>query len=184
MGYQISQYNLVHSGHQPDQKLYAYRTLPEDIIQLINQMYISGATPSVIKRFLFITKQPELTTDQIHRIVKSPQIECFGSQSQELVSYMKSIGGDYMVYDETLNDKVHRMAVLTFTPNELSNFQNYCDMIFMDATCVPLQLEWQLIPLPLIGPNKTIHCGGILFTALVTIDIIYWLIKSLNSIEP
>jgi hypothetical protein len=182
-GFLISKFNLNHIGHEPNARLFTHLTLSEDITDVIIGLYNSGASPSIIKKYLFNSNRTDITSEQIQKIVKKPQIETFGSQSNELITFMESIGGHYLVYDETLRDKTQRLAVFTMTQQEENNFRNFCDVIFMDATCVPLRLEWQLIPLTLIGPDKSLHCGGILFCAVVTVDIVYWLINRLYEFE-
>jgi hypothetical protein len=153
--------------------------LPSEIISTIQALHKSGATPQLIKKFLSVQNLPSLTTSQLARITRKPQIENFTLESDSLLQLMETLNSYAYIFEEEVEGVFNRIAVLTFTPEEYSNIKKYGDVLFIDSTFLPLNLDWQVLPLTVITEYKTIECAGILFSAVVTTELIIWLFTKL-----
>jgi hypothetical protein len=69
---------------------------------------------------------------------------------------MHNINGLAFTYQEDYNNQIQRIVVPTITQQELLNLKNFSDVIEIDSTIVPLQLDWQIIPITLIDQYKNI----------------------------
>jgi hypothetical protein len=149
---------------------------------MIQSLHQSGATPLLIKKFMSTQNLPSLTTSQLAKITRKPHIENFTLESDSLLQLMESLNGYAYICEEELDDISNRIAVLTFTQEEYSNIKKYGDVLFIDSTFLPLNLDWQVLPLTVVTEFKTIECAGILFAAVVTTEVIIWLFTKLCEI--
>jgi hypothetical protein len=175
---------LIHSGHQLKPDAFIPFTIHQDIASVVRSLRESGADYNIIKKFCETQDWPHLTTDMINKIVNRGSITKFSTQTNELIEQMQQRGDHAEVYEQVLEgDKRERLAVFTCTQMEYRDLIEFCDVIFLDSTILPLSLEWQVIPVTLIGNDKKLRCGGIFFTSVVTTDTIAWLLDYILTVD-
>jgi hypothetical protein len=179
----VVEFNLRHEGHEPHPSDFAHKILPDETKEIIFQLYHSGATPTTIRQFLVERGWPLLTTIQISKIAHHDDIQNFSRQTDQLVSYMNSLNSFSEIYEETYDKTTQRIAVMIVTQDELHNLNKYDDVIFIDATITPTDLQWQLIPITLVDKYKNLACGGILFSAIINTDVVKWMLEDLLRIS-
>jgi hypothetical protein len=179
----IVEYNLNHNGHDLNPSDFAHKTLPDETREIISQLYGSGATASTIRKFLVERGFPMLTTIQISRAAHQKDIENFALQTDELVDSINSSNGFSQIYEEIFDSKIQRLAVITVTQNQLENLNQYGDVMFIDSTITPTDLQWQIIPITLVDQYKNLICGGILFSAIINTEVVKWMLGYLLSIS-
>ena len=116
-----------------------------------------------------------LTTSQIRRLGGEYTSQESIVESEDLINLMNERGVSYVLEEVDKNENHNRIAVFTMTNQEYEDLQEFCDVLFIDSTHVPSRLQWQVLPITLISSNKTIKCGGILFTSMVTEEVVKWL---------
>lgn len=138
---------LIHS-HAIDPILFAHRFLNEDIKFIMRAISDNGVPPGQIAIWLRRNKGISLSTQQVRNLVYGHgSAQYHNSESVELEEYMKSIDGICYVKEEMRDGIPIRTAVATFTMDEMRNLTDFGDVIAIDPTFIPLNLNWNVIPL-------------------------------------
>jgi hypothetical protein len=69
-------------------------------------------------------------------------------------------------------------------PEDNAILAEFGDVVEIDGTHGPLTTNWEIIPITVLDRGRHVHCGGIVFTAYVTTDVIHWLLKVLFESCP
>jgi hypothetical protein len=120
-----------------------------------------------------------LSNTQIHHICKPGHLEAFRDSSSALMSLMRGVHGNVAEYEELFYQSRVRVAVFMQMPEENAILAEFGDVVEIDGTHGPLKTNWEIIPITVLDRGRYVHCGGIVFAAYVTTDVIYWLLEVL-----
>lgn len=171
-----------HSEYEPT----GYRSiLQSEELKLKIRKLGNVMTPTQIQEIIpLISNEDVLSTFDISRIIYKKEIKEFAPESVELQSFVQEQGGIVQTYDIKVENKIKRIAVLTIMNYELSNLNEFSNIIQIDGTQLPTHnLRWELTPITLLDNEGNIRSGGILFSAIMDKKIIKWLIKCLQSLK-
>jgi hypothetical protein len=123
-----------------------------------------------------------LSCGQIHNLCRPGCLAAFTYSSSELISWVVDHGGACYSYDERIQDDVIRVAIFTQLPDERQVIHEFGDILEIDGTHAPLKTNWEIVPITLMDCVRHIQCGGIMFAAFVTTEVIAWLLGLLIEI--
>lgn len=174
-GISISKYNLTHN-HLTDTTQYYHENLSIEQRSLLISMYLSGISYRKIQKFIFRTTEMYLSTYNLGKIIHEKEINNFSKQTDELIHLMERDGFSFVFQHET-DQQINRIGILTINHNELNNLKKYGDVIQMDGTSINLENRWYLIPITLLDENRHLVSGGMFFCAIITEEVIIWLLN-------
>jgi hypothetical protein len=148
-------------------------------------MAANGISPTKIAMWLKRETRIRLSVWQVRNVVYNQgPIESAHSETLELETCMRKINGASYVLEEE-RDEVHvRTAIATFTKDELQNLSEFGDVIALDATFVPLKLNWNVIPITVVGRGREIRSGGLVMCVSVNANVFEWILKLLTERLP
>ena len=106
------------------------------------------------------------------------------AESEELRLYMEATGGSFIHFDNEEKDSISRKIFATFTKEEMENLSQYGDFISIDPTFCPMSSNWSIIPLTVIGQEREIRSGGLIFSSSLKSDNFRWILKILINDLP
>lgn len=77
-----------------------------------------------------------------------------------------------------------RQGIATFTKNELDSLKNFGDFISIDPTYAALSTHWIIIPITLIGLDRELKSGGLIFTSNSKSETFQWILDLFVNILP
>ena len=79
---------------------------------------------------------------QIRCISKKTENEIFGLQTSELINYIENTNGIHCTMEDKneVNKKLERVAVLSFTPEDIGNLRKYGNVIFFNGINIHYKL--------------------------------------------
>lgn len=162
---------------------YQLQFIDGELLLLIENMINSDIPPNKIRKFLYKQGFDNISTLQIRQLQLRKSVADSNIESDDLINYIKKSGGKHKIFSLPQEGVEHRLAILTFQPQEISNLQHYGDILFIDGTQVKLNLRWEVVPITLIDENKNIKCGGILYASIFTEEVIVWLLNCLLDFD-
>lgn len=152
----------------------------DDTKNVIKNMSKANINSTKISEFLFYDKNINITATQVSSIT-APKIQKEQNlETDLLINKMENEKGSYFVFPpEEIGKTNYRRGVATFTQEEKKNLQNFGDFVCIDPTYRGLKNNWTMIPISLIGRNRELRSGGIVFCSNVTSDIFKWIMKLL-----
>ena len=182
----ITHLNNKHN-HLTNSFSFVHKYLTEETKDLIITLTQTGVSNTQIAMIIEKQCQIKLTREQISSVAKAEKrsrIKDKISESEELRNYMNQIGGISHILVYKSNDIVKRKGIATFTMEELQNLQNYGEFIVIDPTFYTLTSNWTIIPITVIGPEREIRSGGLIFSSSTKSEIFRWILKLLLNELP
>lgn len=152
----------------------------DDTKNVIKNMSKANINSTKISEFLFYDKNINITATQVSSIT-APKIQKEQNlETDLLINKMENEKGSYFVFPpEEIGKTNYRRGVATFTQEEMKNLHNFGDFVCIDPTYRGLKNNWTMISISLIGRNRELRSGGIVFCSNVTSDIFEWIMKLL-----
>lgn len=110
---------------------------------MTSHLLLSSKQIQLIKtlKWLIYDQNVIFTWRQIRAINKKTDADIFNLQTTELIQYIENQNGVYFLKEEqNQKNKKERIALLTFTIDDIVNLRLYGDVIFVDGTNVPNKL--------------------------------------------
>jgi hypothetical protein len=174
--------SITHS-HVIDPIAFAHKLLSRSMLSLVIDLRGSaGCTPAQIASLLKKRHKIALSSYQVREILR--QDRSMETETVELEAYLNTHRGAVMFQEHVEGDLTVRTAAATFDEMELENLRLYGDVISIDPTFMQSSLEWAVIPLTVVGRNREIHSGGIVFTSSCTADVFVWILSLIMERLP
>jgi hypothetical protein len=166
--------------------------LPEDFSDIlvsdklreyVQELHRLGVTPLTIQMALE-ARGVRLSSAQIHHICNPGHLEAFGDSSADLMSLMRNVHGNVVEYEKSFHQSRVRVAVFTQIPEENATLAEFGDVVEIDEIYGSLKTNWEIIPITVLDRGRHVHCGGIVFAAYVTADVIHRLLNVLFESCP
>jgi hypothetical protein len=144
-----------------------------------------GCSPGRLAIWIRNNKGISLSTQQVRNLVYIRNTERdMHVETIELENYMASIGGKSFVMEEEREGKTVRTAIATFTRPELENLADFGDLVAIDPTFTPLTLNWNVIPITVVGKGREIRSGGIVMSLSTVGNMFHWILTLLTDVLP
>ena len=166
----ISKFITEHN-HNLHPEIYRNEFISAAAVQLINKLHQDNLSNENIIKVLKSVHSLDLLPRELQRHY-GPREHEIGQETENLKQFMSDIGGIYKQYDRNVDGKLIRASVVTITPEEKANLIEYCDILSIDGTYMQLTSDWTIVPITLIDERRNIRCGGIIYCAFFTIDVV------------
>jgi hypothetical protein len=159
----VTHYELTHS-HDLNPLLFMHKILNAETLQILHEMAQFGVRPRELASYLRTKKGITLSTMQIRNLLYSTApYTATVCESIEVEQGMDMIGGKSWVMEHEQNSRRVRTAIATFTMEELHNLANFGDVVGIDATFLPVNLNWSAYTALLYSAMKDHNQLQILF---------------------
>lgn len=178
--YTISKRFLEHS-HKLDPLIFAHLLVDKKTKEYMKILHNVNVNNQHIAAFLEIISGIELSSRQISSIVNSQKMDSnMKAESEILKENVISNGGQVFCLDiKTDPNNIFRLAIATFTKDELINLRNFGDFISLDPTYASLSSQWTIIPISVVGRRRELRSGGCVFASSVTSDVYEFILNLL-----
>jgi hypothetical protein len=157
--------------------------LSDELLEYVQELHRIGVPPLKIQMVLE-ARGVRVSSAQIHHICKPSHLEAFGDSSAALVSLIRDVHGNLAEYEESFHQSRVQVTVFTQIPENNAILAEFGDVVEIDGTHGPLKTNWEIILITVLDHGRHVHCGGIVFAAYVTTDVIHWLLKVLFESCP
>jgi hypothetical protein len=183
-GAHVTKYRLEHC-HELNPLLFAHRFLDTATKSILMALAEMRCTPGQLAIWLRKNKGVSLSTKQVRALVHSrdPSVGRL-TETVELQRYMNTIQGLSYVMEEEWEGKRMRTAIATFTKDELRNLEDFGDVIAIDPTFLPLNLNWNVIPLTVVGRGREIRSAGLIMSVSTVENVFKWILTLLVDVLP
>jgi hypothetical protein len=171
----VSKHNLCHN-HQRDPLVFEHLCLSQEVGELIKVFGRMHCRPEPMADSLREDRHVQLSSYQVSAIMYHDRAPRVRAKTEELREFVAAIGGECFFQDRADDGQVLRSAVVSFTPAESRNLEEYGDIVAIDPTFVALNLNWSVIPLTLIGRHRELHSGGVVFCATTSAEVFTWIL--------
>ena len=175
--------SVLEHNHDLLPKIYSSSILTKDQRNIILNMLKSNIKPFEIRNFLVNQGISNMSTFQIRMIQVTETSDENLTETEELKEYIHSQNGIVKSFDIPYEGKLERLAIITMTPDEITNLKLFGDTLFIDGTQINLKLRWDTIPITVIDRNKNIQSAGIIYSSILTEDVINWILESLIELD-
>jgi hypothetical protein len=180
--YRFGKCEVAHN-HELLPAAFADLLLSDEMREYVQELHRIGVSPLKI-RLALEARGVQVSSGQIQNICKPGCLQAFTDSSAELINFVVSNGGSFCTYDERIREEYARVAVFTQMPEERNILSELGDVIEIDGTHAPLKTNWEIVPITVMDCGRHVHCGGIMFAAFVTTEVIHWLLGILLEICP
>ena len=187
--WKVATTSLQHN-HQKDPFVYIHKVLNVDLKKIIVSMVNNGVDTQLVAKIVHENYNHFISSQQISDICrKDKKIKLCQriAESEELRLYMESTNGHFLYDDKDLDKKenvVRRKVFATFTQEEYNNLKEYGDFVSIDPTFCLMSSKWSVIPLTVIGSEREIRSGGIIFASSNSHKIFRWILSILVNDLP
>jgi hypothetical protein len=164
--------------------IYAHLCVDNTTKELIQALAEMNCNPEKVAAYLARDKGIQLSSHQISLLMHPNHQQRQSLESDELHEFMDQIHGRSFLQESEEDNQIFRTGIATFTQEELTNLEQYGDVVAIDPTFVPLNLNWSVIPLTVIGRSREIHCGGLILCARTSAQTFHWILQLLVHSLP
>jgi hypothetical protein len=174
----VTSCHLIHD-HDKNPLIFAHLCLAQDNLKFIKALGEMNASKEKMAGDLALEKGVELSTYQISVLMRAGRIERHLRETDELTKLKEPIHSLSFLQESTEDGTTFRSGIGTFTQEELSNLEQYGDVVAIKPTFVPLNLNWSGIPLTVVGRERKIHCAGLFLCAWTPAETFNWILHLL-----
>lgn len=179
----VTSFDLQHN-HFMDPSVYAHLVLDARTKGLIRDLYLTNVQMPQILSLIKCETGLQLSSQQVRSLCKKAETERHVSETDALKEMMEKDGGSCYTLETAVDDTIYRIACGAFTQEELQNLSQYGDFVSIDPTFAPLTSEWNIIPLTLIGKNRQLLSGGLIFASNTKAETFIWILQLLLEVLP
>lgn len=178
----------VHN-HKLNPDFFAHKLLTKEQKEYVNLLHSQFIPPNKIAVLLLKKYNIKLSREQISYVSAVEYDKIAGkktAETEDLEKYMQLINGKSYTFPPE-NDKSAvkiRQGIATFTKNELDSLKNFGDFISIDPTYAALSTHWIIIPITLIGLDRELKSGGLIFTSNSKSETFQWILDLFVNILP
>lgn len=179
----ITSSDLQHN-HFMDPSIYAHLVLDERTRGLISSLYLGNVQMPQILSVIKCETGLQLSSQQVRSLCKETAARRNVSETEALKSMMEEQSGAWYALEVREENSRTRIACAAFTQEELHNLAEYGDFVSVDPTFAPLTSDWTIIPLTLVGKNRQLLSGGLIFASNTKAEVFMWVLQLLLEVLP